>query len=190
LTVGSGDFSVVMWIRTTGTSFTTLMGNRTGGGNGWRFAQVNATGVRLDIDITSQTSYATTIGTINDGVWHQLAISAVRTANVTFFLDGIEAGAPKDISAKTGDCSNSKPFGIGANSLDTSPALFFPGDVANAYFYKRAIMANEVAQLYADPWAPYRRKRNLAVLSVPAAGGATPKGVFNNVFAGPFGGAI
>jgi len=107
------------------------------------------------------------IGTVvaADGMWHQLAGVFVNNSLRHVYLDGrkgaTNTGGNQDLSA-----FNRTTIG---RFDDSTPTIDFIGSIDHVLVYNRALTDAEIAQLYTDPFAMFRRPR--IELWLPAAGG-------------------
>jgi hypothetical protein len=106
--------------------------------------------VRIDVDIADISS------------WHYLTLVQKATApGIVAYIDGVEVGS----LANTGvleSLSNIPMIGAATTSTTTPPSSVedFQGNVANVRIWSRAITAQEVWDIYTNPWAG---------LSIPSA---------------------
>ena len=103
--------------------------------------------------LTRSNYYSSTgLTAIVDGNLHQLAFSAVRSGNVTFYLDGVSVGTA-GISARVAqDVQGTRDLILSSSSS----AFDLIGAIDNTYLYNRALSAGEVAELYARPFGMFQ----------------------------------
>ena len=143
LDVGTGDFSISLWVSTKGTAISRLVDK-----NGY-----NAYSVYLQSDGTIKISIhntATSIATItfNDGKWHHIVASFDRDANCTVYKNGESIGTI-DISSDTEDLGNANALRFGAST--TSTLYPFEGSMTEISLWKgEALTSAKVQELYND----------------------------------------
>jgi hypothetical protein len=117
-----------------------------------------------DYDLTPAGWYGASSATnVSLTIWHQVAVTYSGAA-ITLYLDGCIVVGP---TAATG--TPRAYNGIGTYNITNSPWL---GLIDNAQVWDRALTASEIAQLYRDPFAMFRRPRiELWLPGLPAAGG-------------------
>lgn len=83
-----------------------------------------------------------------DGLWHHVAVSVDRdqAAGGKFYIDGLQAGAAFNPTARMGGLSNNGPLRIGARTL-AAPAVFVD-DIDEVQLFRRAITGAEVQSIY------------------------------------------
>ena len=165
--IGAEDFGMSVWYRTTGVGTYIAMANYSAGANWWFGIQ---TGL---ITFSNNGPQIQTATTSNDGRWHH-AVATRASGVVSVYVDGA-LGVSGSLAGTT---NPNGTFYLGAFVIPGSYP--WPGGMAHARFYSRALSAREVAQLYADPLAgalaSVRASRLIvpAVVSPPAAIAAPP----------------
>src|SRR5262245_12762216 len=151
----SGDFSIVLWTKTTETANDTLVLakheafsengyvmaiNPTGGGG----APGKATFVVSEfvaLGVTSSTS-------VNDGKWHQIVGVFESNGNERVYVDG----SPGEATGATEPMvANNAPFLIGGASVSGNASGRYTGMVDEVQVYDHALTDAEVDQLFAHP---------------------------------------
>lgn len=136
----STDFTVALWIKTTGwSSDPAIISNKnwnsglfTGwviacgsGTSSWQWNYCGASGGKVDYDPSGPA--------INDNVWHHLCVTHDRDGAATFYVDG-QFQDQRDISASTGSIDSGFPTVIGQDGTTTYGADFsFSVDEVNIY---------------------------------------------------------
>ncbi len=122
--------------------------------------------VRLDgdegVSIRAESNFVATAGE-----WVYLAV-VFDGATITLYRDGLAQESTAAVG--TADTDNYASFFVGQHSASTSRFL---GDIAHFSYYSRALSADEIAHLYANPWDMFETSR-AAVFPV-AAGTSRPK---------------
>ncbi len=150
LNIGTGDFSISLWMQ---------RGNDSSGLNRrliYKGANLNSEigsaifGTNTAIGLVlgnGLTRYSTTCTIPSLNQWHHFACTVDRTSGqAKIYMNGIYQTA-MDISALSGvDISNTRDLLIGAAANDGT--LAWPGKVDDVRIYKRALSADEVLRLY------------------------------------------
>jgi hypothetical protein len=146
--IGGTDFSMVFWERTSATGGTPNWYNGEGlvdgdvGGTTGDFG-VALVGAKAAFGVGNPDTTLTSIKSINDSVWHQIAVTRnAASGAMAIYIDG------KFDSTTVG------PAGVRTNS----PALhigniqsgngFFYGSISDVAMYQQALTANQVATLF------------------------------------------
>jgi streptogramin lyase len=150
LSIGSGDFTLAAWINRSGVpppsccSATIISKTTLGTAPGYWLGLLHANDghvvfqlIRPDGGVLTGTSTTT----VAAGTWHHVAVTFQRTGNATFFIDGVSAGTV-NISAYSGDISNSRPLRIGRSETYDNQ---FDGGIDEAKIWNRALSAGEIA---------------------------------------------
>ncbi len=150
LDIGTSDYSMVAWIKTTNTvgngrifskgSYNCITGYmlRTGGGDaGYTFVE-NAGPAGCFFQVTGERK-------INDGQWHQIVAAVDRDQSVIIYVDGI---ADKVFANQSpASLANNLPALIGI-SHPGAPLEPFKGDIDDVRIYNRALSECEAKDLY------------------------------------------
>lgn len=150
--MGTEDFSLVFWVRTTANNSDPAMvstqswssSGNTGftaafRGDNWRLAVSDGMGNKAD---------ARTEGlgiAFNDGSWHQLAVTFDRDGNMTMYQDGVEV-ASADMSA-VGDITSGNPIHIAQDGTGAYGDTF-KADIAGTAIYDYVLSAEDVDGLF------------------------------------------
>jgi hypothetical protein len=150
LALGTGDFSMDAWIKTSskkdiGTIQHKLIGNI---GYGYHFFIRNG-GIGPGVQF-GDGSNVVTVGAdtfLADGQFHHVAVSVRRQApdGIRIFVDG-NLVATKDPRSANGSLDNNVPFLIGGHNIDAWRS--FSGLIDEFQLYKRALTDNEVKSIY------------------------------------------
>lgn len=145
-------FTVSLWFKTSLSGM--LLGQETGAtpgtGGGWVPAiYVDSNGkVRTSCFWgSSVTNQSVSISSVNDNVWHQIAVTFESTSHKSY-LDGVLF----DTITKT-QASYTAPYyyylGSGKNASWTNAGnMYLTGNISNFIFYTRALSASEIFQNY------------------------------------------
>lgn len=120
LVLGSGDFTIEMWVRTTDASQKTLLEY----GNAWNLT-MHQGGLYWEDDGSGGGVTLSGVVSVNDGQWHHIAVTR-ESGIYRLFIDGA-----KDFEYiyNSGDYSGQHPLGIGAAILYPSAPENFVGHI-------------------------------------------------------------
>lgn len=147
------NFTIAMWIRRDSAVATTdmLFSSGTGASSGILFAVDNNDADRLEFGSVNNTvltqSNNAVVGTT---AWQHVAVTANRTGNLIFYVNGVEAGST-NISSLTSENWN-RSAGVYKIGRDRSGIDEFGGLIDEARVYNRALSSKEIQALY--NWAP------------------------------------
>jgi hypothetical protein len=170
LDVGSSDFSVELWTRTTSANGAIV--SKTGGiwrdcGNGLRIASgviapgwtvgVQSGHLRAEV-IDSDTINdlgchkpnrvaATTASLLNDDAWHHVVVVVGRASGITLYVDGVQAGSAS--GATPAALTNAQPLSIGGGFNAVGAYGPWAGALADVAVYATALTADQVAAHFA-----------------------------------------
>jgi Concanavalin A-like lectin/glucanases superfamily len=150
LHVGTGDFSMDAWIKTSSIKDLGSIQHKNIPGLGYEFfVRIGGFGPGVQFGDGKNT---VTIGLdggifLADGYFHHVAVSVQRHEpdGIRLFLDGnlVRTGDPR---AVTGSLDNNAPFLIGGHNIDAWRS--FSGLIDEFEFYKRALTDDEVRAIY------------------------------------------
>jgi hypothetical protein len=171
LNVGTGDFSVSVWLKAnsseTGQDRGVVSKGR-GGGGGKRYMvrvedAADVIQVEVDDDSTKTDIFGST--SIRDDQWHFVVFTADRDGNGIIYVDG-EVDGTADISASSGSLDdNTLSFRIGR---ETSLDSYHVGLIGDVGLWKRVLRADEVKRLF-NPSTRWSLRRPLFADFVPTA---------------------
>ncbi|HXI70618.1 MAG TPA: LamG-like jellyroll fold domain-containing protein [Verrucomicrobiae bacterium] len=152
------DFTVAMWVKTTGTAGTAgaqwwsgkglMDGEVSGGGADWGTAIVNGKFVLGVGSSGGDTTIASSVN-INDGTWHHVAATRNNTNGATaVYVDGVLRGSG---TGPTG--SRIWPPNLHIGNLQTGNN-FLNGTLDDVRLYDRILTTNEITALISPPAAP------------------------------------
>lgn len=155
LNLGTGDYSVSAWVKTTGT--TRMMIWQESGKNG---SGDNQSWLRMNDNTTTQWLRFNTeqpggssilsigaAGKLNDGEWKHVV--AVREGvNMRVYLNGVQIGQLGSPPAQPRNVTGNQPFKIGLQQSTSSYTNFFNGQIDDVLIYRKALSAAEVEALY------------------------------------------
>ena len=139
LDIGTGDFSILFWIRTTQTNI---------GGVLWKNYQPgysiligDAGPGKLKFEIGDSLGYSTgpTTATINDGTWKHIALTVDRDTFATWYINGNPDSTHTGVVSRQGSLANSNALTIGKYS-----GVYFNGDIDSFRVFNRVLTQSEV----------------------------------------------
>jgi hypothetical protein len=147
----STDFSVALWIKTTGwqedaaliSNKDWMSGSNTGwviagqggGGGTWQWNYSGETGSRRDYDPSGPE--------LSDGKWHHLCVAHDRDGDATFYFDG-EFQAEVSIATSTGTIDSVYPTVIGQDGSEVYSYGWFEGVIDDVRIYNSALTGEQV----------------------------------------------
>ena len=154
LDIGTGDISLIAWVKTTQTTTNRIVSKQQGSDQGYLLFSDDAGKLKGGIQYPDEgTLYqAKSTESINDGKWHHVTLTIDRdvTTGIKLFIDGKEAtyefqDDPTPVS--TANIQNSVPLRIGARS-GTPPDFYFNGTIDEVAIYSKALTAEEIQEHY------------------------------------------
>lgn len=146
LNMGTNDFTISTWIKTSNASRAYIIDKGAGDGlNGYRFE--TGTDFKLLSLIGGPSSFITATGNkvINDGIWHFVSVVFTRNGNVQIYVDGAPSGNPVDISALNGvNITNASNFAIGSNG--GGAGVRYLGAIDDVHIYNYAQTSKQIVQ--------------------------------------------
>lgn len=148
LDLGTGDFSISAWVKTSVSGITqTIVGKRSGSAGIGYDLRINTTGnlslYLRDSDDAAQAVYTSTASGLTDGNWHNVAVTATRSGTAVFYIDGAASGS-SNITGRSASLDNSYNFYIGASQSNG----YFNGIIDDVRVYSRALTASDIAEIY------------------------------------------
>jgi formylglycine-generating enzyme required for sulfatase activity len=146
---GQGDFSLVSWMKYTGSDrgalFYKYNGN-TYNNLGFVFYLVpEIRSARLFLsDGVSRYDDMLLPFNLPSSIWHQIGLSINFGSSAVVFVDGVSQGIIQ-ISDTAGSIDNTNPLLIGSNDINSE---FFNGSIDDIRIYNRALSSEEVSALY------------------------------------------
>jgi hypothetical protein len=148
----TSDFSVFIWVKTISTGWGIIFGNYNGG-TSLVFQLHIVTGV-LDLYTSIGASGTTfsSITAINDGKYHFVGVTRVGVLG-TIWIDGLPSNTG---ASKPGDLYSGINYRLGVDSR-VGGGLNFGGIEDSLLVFNRALSAQEVLQLYREPFSMFNR---------------------------------
>jgi hypothetical protein len=164
LNVGTGNFTLDAWVRTSSSGLIVLVDKRSGPApqgyslylyNGrLGFQMANGVGSGLCTP-TPQSGHACvnyvapqTSPNVADGQWHHVAAVVDRanaSSGVRLYVDGVQVFAGQPL---TGNLDNTSDLYLGVRTPAQNGGGFFPGDLDEVELIKRALTQEEIQKLY------------------------------------------
>ncbi len=152
LDMGTRDWTVAAWIKTTGAGMAVSKMGYVGGANpdGWGMS-VSANGtvgaVLHKSNVGTVNIFAGDGTAFNDGQWHHIAVVFNRSANLVRYVDGAVTGTQYSLASLSGQSlDNTNQLRIGARD-QAGDEVFFRGLIDDARVYARALSSDEIAAL-------------------------------------------
>lgn len=152
LDIGTRDWTVAAWIKTTSSGMVATKMDFVGGSNpdGWGLA-VSGNGTVGAVLTKSNGStvniFAGDGATVNDGQWHHIAAVFNRAGSLIRYVDGLATGTRYSLSALNGQSiDNTKQLRIGARD-QAGDEIYFNGLIDDVRIFPNALTAQEVATL-------------------------------------------
>lgn len=152
LDMGTRDWTVAAWIKTTSSGMVLTKMGFVGGGNpdGWGLS-VSANGT---VGAVVHKSGGATVNIfngdgsmVNDGRWHHIAVVFDRAGSMTPYVDGLRSGSRYSLSSLNGQSiNNGKQVQIGARD-QAGDEIFFQGLIDDVRVYPLALSPREIAML-------------------------------------------
>jgi hypothetical protein len=150
--MGTRDWTVAAWIRTSASGMVVTKMAFVGGANpdGWGLS-VSGNGtvgaVLHKSNVGTVNVFAGDGRMVNDGQWHHIAVVFNRGANMIRYVDGAASGTQNDLSFLNGQSvDNTNQLRIGARD-QSGNEIYFNGLIDEARVYSRALSAAEIAAL-------------------------------------------
>ena len=177
--LGTSNFTVSFWMKTSAVTSSHIYGQREAGATGYEgeiIVGVNATGTVFLVvynDLSGGPGHQwgaaiTTPLAYNDNKWHHIV--ATRSNGPGYiYVDGLlaaSASAASNVSLLSLNCY------YGANVRDSTE--FFAGFLDNLLIYQRDLSAQEIWQLYQEPFAFIKQAAPKRTIFGPTQAPATP----------------
>ncbi|MCD6264017.1 LamG domain-containing protein [Candidatus Bathyarchaeota archaeon] len=143
LNVGTDDFTVSLWIKTT--QATGIIVEKYNGTRGWQVYLYNG---RVNVwgkDPSGSFSGSST-STYNDGVWHHVVVVFDKDSGICFYKDGDPDGISTSIVARQGSLSTAKELRIGRQQS----GAYYNGLIDEVQIYNKALTPEEISELYEE----------------------------------------
>jgi hypothetical protein len=152
LDMGTRDWTVAAWIKTTTSGMLVTKMGFIGGANpdGWGMSiSGNGTlgGVIHKANVGNVNIFAGDGATVTNGQWHHVAVVFNRTANMVRYVDGAATGSQYSLASLNGQSvDNTKQVRIGARD-QPGDEIYFNGLIDDVRVFARALTAEEIALL-------------------------------------------
>ncbi len=159
LDIGTRDWTVAAWVKTTGSGMIVTKMGWIGGANpdGWGLS-ISGNGtigaVLHKSSVGTVNIFAGDGKIVNDGKWHHIAAVFNRTASMIRYVDGLASGTQYSLTALAGQTvNNTMELRIGARD-QAGDEVFFNGLIDDARVYARGLSPAEIASLAGVPAPP------------------------------------
>jgi hypothetical protein len=151
LDLGTSNFSVSVWFKTSATQMGSLIANQVSNGwNGFNF-QINGGGYMLptvDWGNSQQYGALSSSNAYNDNVWREatFVMNGATVSNWKLYINGVQVSATlegESVSTISGSgIGNTVPLTIGYRTFGN----YFSGQIGRVLIYKKALSNSEIAQ--------------------------------------------
>jgi hypothetical protein len=152
--IGTGDFSIACWIKTSIVSAlaTTMVSKAYSGSGNFRYAMFLINGkLRAFMQGNGGDDVTHVFNTtIADNQWHHVVLVFNRNSVVNGYVDGVKENTSATISQWSGlDFNNIWTFKIGSYTASNqiSPSLFFNGQINDVRIYDHALTDIEIQEI-------------------------------------------
>lgn len=146
LNLGTGDFSLDAWIRTSSQTGPRVIVSKRGSTAGYQLLLFDG---RLALQLGDGAFTVFDSGVmVADGRWHHVAVTVERASasGVRFYVDGREAGQRGDATLRRGSLDNPSPLRFG---IRTPFAIFsWEGTLDELTLHHRVLLPGEIAALF------------------------------------------
>ena len=158
LALGSRDFSIDAWIRTTkDLGLSPMVDKRQDNpiqgysfflSNGYPGVQLAVGGVWTNFILNAANGGPAAF--VADGKWHLVAVTVDRNhpQGVRFYVDGAQVGAPFDPTPHQGNLGNTVDLWIAKSHPIAASSQYFDGEIDEVEIFNRALTAAEVGSVY------------------------------------------
>ena len=159
LEMGSRDWTVAAWVKTTASGMVAAKMGFIGGSNpdGWGLSVCpNGTvgAVIHKSNVGTVNIFSGDGATVTNGQWHHIAVVFNRAGNMVRYVDGAATGTQYSLASLNGQSlDNTNQVRIGARH-QTGDEIFFNGAIDDVRVYARALTGVEIATLAGVPPPP------------------------------------
>ncbi len=152
LDMGTRDWTVAAWVKTTASGMVVTKMGFVGGANpdGWGMSiSPNGTvgAVLHKSSVGTVNIFAGDGATVNDGQWHHVAVVFNRSANMIRYVDGAPSGTQNSLSfLSSQSLDNTKQLRIGARD-QSGDEIYFSGLIDDVRVYASVLSVEEIAPL-------------------------------------------
>ena len=152
LDMGTRDWTVAAWVKTTASGMLVTKMGFIGGANpdGWGVSiSGNGTvgGVIHKANVGNVNIFAGDGATVTNGQWHHVAVVFNRAGNMVRYVDGVPTGSQYSLASLSGQSLDStKQIRIGARD-QSGDEIYFNGVIDDVRVYARALTVEEIAVL-------------------------------------------
>lgn len=148
LNVGTGDFTIAMWIypETIDGNYHRLFDKR--GTKGYTFSIKSGGTLIGEMNDGSAVEGINANTVLSENTWYHVAITFDRDGDATIYLNGTADGS-RDISALNASLDETTKVHIGVDA-PTGASSYYHGKMDAVCFWKRALTATEISALYSS----------------------------------------
>lgn len=167
LQFGTGDFSIGAWVKTTmvGTGYQSIVDR------GVYFSPYTGYGIEVNegkIVLTTwennMHSRAISIQLVNDDAWHYV-VGIRQGTSQSIYIDGELDKNQTGITLRNINVQQNLTMGA---TLKTTGGFYFDGTIDEVRIFNRALSADEIWQLYTEPYCMYEPVDDIAALYIAA----------------------
>jgi hypothetical protein len=143
----STPFTIGVWFKTTGTLEYYLFDNYNG--DIYKNISLRIDNGKFEVYMAAASGMIDSVqfgSDYNDGNWHNFTLTWNGSNTINAYADGINIGS--NTTAITGSFESNGAFQLGFRPVGGLYTFYFPGNIAQASVYKRALSAAEIRQNY------------------------------------------
>ncbi|MGD1873455.1 MAG: LamG domain-containing protein [Mastigocoleus sp.] len=156
LNLGTGDFTITAWVKTTQKSGIQVIVDKrvetSGPVKGYVLANYRGKLLLQLADSVGKewTNYVSNVA-IADGKWHHVAVTVDRDQKQggRWYIDGKPVSKTFNPTGRQGSLDNPKPLVVGKRSDNPGWSGLFKGNLANIYIFKRVLSPQEIVMVKA-----------------------------------------
>ena len=144
LNFGTGDFSVMTWIKYVNTPASSeIITKHDVGWTTWWYIEVNNDNIHFDSMTLTDDASITKIGSYNDNQWHHIVVTRGSGTGI-LYVDGVEAGSDSTYAGNPDSIGNLIIGGSPYNDM----GYFFNGTLDDVRLFNYVLSADEVEMYY------------------------------------------
>jgi len=146
LDLGTGDFSLDAWLRTSAQPGPQAIVSKRGSTTGYQLLLVDGR-LALQLGDGAFTLFDSGVA-VADGRWHHVAVTVERASasGVRFYVDGREAGQRGDATLRSGSLDSPGPLRFGTRTTFSSSS--WKGTLDELTLHRRVLLPGEIAALF------------------------------------------
>ncbi|WP_276484679.1 LamG-like jellyroll fold domain-containing protein [Paraflavitalea pollutisoli] len=155
LNLGTGDYSVSAWIKTSSTARMMVWqeSGKNGSGDNQSWVRINDNATTQFLRFNTEQPGGSSIlsigtpGKVNDGTWKHI-VAVRRGVEMLVYINGVKAGELASKPATPRNVTGNQPFKIGLQQGASSNSNFFNGQIDDLMIYRKALTEAEITALY------------------------------------------